>query len=65
MAKISWIAVGALALGCVAGCGGGPQSAPGGRVASAEPSVVKPSVVVTWQPRDKTAEFLSGWRPKD
>ena len=22
------------------------------------------TVVVTWQPRDKTAEFLSAWRPK-
>lgn len=23
------------------------------------------TVVVTWQPRDKTAEFLSAWRPKN
>lgn len=23
------------------------------------------TAVVTWQPRDKTAEFLSAWRPKN
>ncbi len=23
------------------------------------------TVIVTWQPRDKTAEFLSAWRPKN
>lgn len=23
------------------------------------------TVVVTWQPRDQTAEFLSAWRPKN
>ena len=36
-----------------------------GKSASAFKGTNIETVVVTWQPRDKTAEFLSAWRPKN
>jgi hypothetical protein len=37
----------------------------GGDRTSATPTTNVQTVVVTWQPRDKTTEFLSAWRPKN
>lgn len=49
-------------LACLAGCEGGGREASGSS-ASAAPAVSSTPVVVTWQPPNKPAEFLSAWRP--
>lgn len=52
---------------CLTGCEGngvaGSQAKSSGFSASSSNSSTP--VIVTWQPADKTAEFLSAWRPKD
>jgi hypothetical protein len=51
---------------CLTGCDDGARAGfSGGKVASASPTTHVETVVVTWQPRDKTSEFLSAWRPKN
>jgi hypothetical protein len=48
---------------CLGGCSNGRDdtSAPATAAAAAR----KDPVIVTWQPVDKTAEFLSAWRTKE
>ncbi|MDM0077312.1 hypothetical protein QTH90_23100 [Variovorax sp. J2P1-59] len=69
MKNSSWYVVVGLAAvaACLAGCdGGGRDGSIGTSAASAAPSGSSSPVVVTWQPPDKPAEFLSAWRrPKD
>lgn len=36
-----------------------------GKSSATAPTANVETVVVTWQPRDKTSEFLSAWRPKN
>ncbi|MGJ7485229.1 hypothetical protein ACSFA2_08225 [Variovorax sp. LT2P21] len=51
---------------CLAACDDGARAGlETGKSASASKSTNIETVVVTWQPRDKTAEFLSAWRPKN
>ncbi|WP_431274024.1 hypothetical protein ACQ858_18310 [Variovorax ureilyticus] len=65
MRKASWFVVaGFLAMAaCLGGCSNAREDT------SAAPTAVaatkKDLVIVTWQPVDKTAEFLSGWRAKE
>ncbi|MDM0105197.1 hypothetical protein QTH97_09665 [Variovorax sp. J22R24] len=68
MKNSSWYVAAGLtaAAACLAGCeGAGREAAIGASAASTAPSASSP-VVVTWQPPDKPAEFLSAWRrPKE
>jgi hypothetical protein len=66
--KKSWsVAVGVAAVVvCLAGCDGGMSASREVQAGSVvAPSGTSKPVVVTWQPVDKTDEFLSAWRPKD
>ena len=66
--KTSWWAAASLtALAtCLTGCDGGKESSLGTSAATVAPSASASPVVVTWQPQDKPAEFLSAWRrPKE
>ncbi|MDM0049104.1 hypothetical protein [Variovorax sp. J22R115] len=73
MEKSPWyVAAGLTAMAaCLLGCDGSNREASivtgtGTGAASAAPSASSSPVVVTWQPQDKPAEFLSAWRrPKD
>lgn len=46
------------------GCEGGTRTAASGDASTTLVPAPTP-VVVTWQPENKLAEFLSGWRPKE
>ena len=46
------------------GCEGETRAAVSGGDSTTFATAPTP-VVVTWQPRNKPAEFLSGWRPKE
>ncbi|MGO4392001.1 hypothetical protein AB4Z46_11665 [Variovorax sp. M-6] len=46
------------------GCEGGTRTAASGGDSTTFAAAPAP-VVVTWQPRNKPEEFLSGWRPKE
>lgn len=48
----------------LAGCEGGSRTASSGGASTTLVAAPTP-VVVTWQPENKLAEFLSGWRPKE
>jgi hypothetical protein len=51
---------------CLTGCAEGARAGfNGSKLASATPTTNIETVVVTRQPRDKTSEFLSAWRPKN
>ncbi|MGJ7491730.1 hypothetical protein [Variovorax sp. ZT4R33] len=66
--KNSWTAAAGLMVLvlCLAACDDGARAGlDAGRAASASKGSNVETVVVTWQPRDKTAEFLSAWRPKN
>lgn len=62
--KTSWtVAAGLTVLVlCLAACDDGARA---GLETQQGASTNIETVVVTWQPRDKTAEFLSAWRPKN
>ena len=71
--KNSWTGVAGLAVLVLslAACDDGARAGfDAGRAASSSTASKAPTasnvdtVIVTWQPRDKTAEFLSAWRPK-
>ena len=69
MAKTFWRVTAIVLSLSLAGCEGSPKTAAHVGPAAAAPSLaasaLKPSVIVTWQPQDKQAEFLSGFRPKE
>lgn len=48
---------------CLTACDDGARAGLQTNKAALGPNIE--TVVVTWQPRDKTAEFLSAWRPKN
>jgi hypothetical protein len=48
---------------CLGGCSNGPDDTPASGTAAA--AARKDLVIVTWQPVDKTVEFLSAWRTKE
>jgi hypothetical protein len=51
---------------CLTACDDGERAGlETGRSASDAKGANIETVVVTWQPRNKTAEFLSAWRPKN
>lgn len=63
--KASWFVVaGFLAMAaCLGGCGNSREDMTVS--AAAVVGTKKDLVIVTWQPVDKTAEFLSAWRAKE
>jgi hypothetical protein len=66
--KNSWTAAAGLTVLalCLTGCDDGARAGlNGSKLTSATPTTNVETVVVTWQPRDKTSEFLSAWRPKN
>ena len=69
MERSPWyVAAGLTAMAaCLVGCdGSGREASIGTGAASVAPSASSSPVVVTWQPQDKPAEFLSAWRrPKE
>lgn len=63
--KTAWMAIASLALAlCLSACknNGTASTAPSGSVSAAG---VSPPVTATWRPADKTAEFLSAFRPQE
>ncbi|VTU35652.1 hypothetical protein [Variovorax sp. RA8] len=65
MKKTAWMAIAGLALAlCLSACNsnGTASTAPSGNVSGAGTPA---PVTATWRPADKTAEFLSAFRPQE
>lgn len=67
MKKTAWMAIASLALAIgLSACksNGTASAAPAGSTATSAAGVPAP-VTATWRPADKTAEFLSAFRPQE